>query len=77
MNTAPEATKGTVPPSEASSSHGAAATTPENATLPGRVPRFSIGELLPFKGVWFVVKEVTKTGLLLEAKAFTAKGLNR
>jgi hypothetical protein len=40
-------------------------------------PRFTVGELLPFKGVWFVVKEVSKQGLVLEAKAFTAKGVVR
>jgi len=39
-----------------------------------RVPRFRVGELIPFKGVWFTVKEVQETGLVLEAKAYTAKG---
>lgn len=34
---------------------------------------FSIGELIPLKGVWFTIKSVTNEGVLLEPKGFTGK----
>lgn len=34
-------------------------------------PLFEIGELVPFKGVWFAVKSISAKELVLEPRAFT------
>ena len=36
--------------------------------LPGHLFRFNVGELLPWKGTWFEVIELTVDGLVLKAR---------
>ena len=40
---------------------------PVRYTEPTNVPRFSVGEKLPIKGVWFEISEIAPTGLTLRA----------
>ena len=36
--------------------------------VPEHIRRFQVGELLPWKGLWFEVMEVTQDGLLLKSR---------
>lgn len=40
----------------------------EPPEVPEHILRFQVGELLPWKGLWFEVMEVTRDGLVLKSR---------
>jgi len=41
--------------------------------IPRHLLRFQVGELLPWKGIWFEVTELTVEGLVLKARKLIEK----